>query len=727
MPPSDSPRRPAVGPCLILLAAFAWWWTTGPVDDASSVPDGVSLHLDGKVERGAEPDFEGGRRLQVLASPDGAAPRPMSLRVRPSPADATARLDDLVAGDRFRVWARFPATSARRRRGQTPAPRVKSARLFEAVKAGEADLLRSIDRLRRSARRRLSIALPEERSRSLAAAMLLGERAGIHPDLRASLQRSGLAHLAAISGLHVGLIACWLQGLFRRTGRHAAVVVGTTLGSLAAFAVFVGPRASVLRATITATGAILGRWIGREGEPVNGLFVVAAILVIARPDYIVDVGFQLSFLAVGGILVLSRPLASRLRLPDVVANSLAVSLAAFLSTTPVVAFYFGRIAPLGILVNLVAVPLAALVLLTGYGTLLLGGLPWVGESISFCCRMSCQALVVICELTAMVSGGSRAVAFPGWVWAIGYYAILLLSDRRGWSPVAALAFGHLLIILYLGPVPGGSGRMEIGLIDVGQGQAVALHGPTGRVMLVDAGGSANPGYDPGERRVLPYLLERGARRLDVLALTHDHLDHAGGAPALMEELEIGELWLPPGSRSSRRLSALADRAASRGTSVVMAEAGLGASPIGVPVRVVWPAREPSGLDINERSLVVLAGRPPCRVLIPGDLELAGEHALLGTGEDIEAEALIVSHHGSRNASGRDWLDRVDPKWALISVGRLNPFGHPHAELLERLARGRRQVVRSDRSGTVRLLAEDDGWRLENANRYRHEAQGEDRQ
>ncbi len=555
--------------------------------------------------------------------------------------------------------------------------------------------------------------------------MLLGERAGIPPELRASLQRSGLAHLAAISGLHVGLIACWLQGFFRRAARHAPVVVGMTLGSLTAFAVFVGPRASVLRATMTATGAILGRWIGREGEPVNGLFVVAAILVIAWPSYLIDVGFQLSFLAVGGILVLSRPLASRIRLPCIVATSLGVSLAAFLSTAPVVAFHFGRVSPLGIVLNLVAVPVAAFVLLTGYGTLLLGGLPWVGESISFCCRMSCQSLVLICDLAAMFPGGSRAVAFPGWGWATGYYAVLVVAGLRGWTPVAALIFGQLLILLYLGPLPVGSGRMEVGLIDVGQGQAVAVHGPNGRVLLVDTGGSANRGYDPGERRVLPYLLERGVRRLDVLILTHDHLDHAGGAPALVEELEIGELWLPPGSRSSRRLSALADRARSRGTAVVMAEAGRGGSPIGVPVHVVWPAREASGLDINERSLVVLAGRAPCRVLIPGDLELAGERALLGTGEDIEAEALIVSHHGSRNASQTAWLDRVDPSWALISVGRLNPFGHPHTELLERLVRGGHQVVRSDRSGTVRLIAEDDGWRLEYANRNRHEAQGED--
>ncbi len=724
---TDSPRRAAIRPCLVLLAAFAWWWSTATGDHSLRPLEGKSVHLDGVVDRGPEPDFEGGRRLQVRASTVGTEPRRMVVRVRPSPVDATARLDRLAAGDRFRVWARLPAVSAEDSIGRVPSPSVKSARLFEDVDVGKLGVVRFIERLRVSARERLAAAIPDDRPRSLAAAMLLGERAEIRPDLRSSLQRSGLAHLAAISGLHVGLIACWLQGLFRRTGRRAFVTVAMTLGTLAGFAIFVGLRPSVLRATMTAVGAVLGRWIGREGEAVNGLFVVATILAIAEPEFFVDVGFQLSFLAVGGILTLTRELAPKLRLPRSIATPLSVSLAAFLSTVPVVASRFGRIAPFGILVNLVAVPLAALVLLTGYGTLLLGDVPWIGESISFCCRMSCQGLVSISELASMVPGGSRAVADPGWGWITAYYGVLLVSGLRGLTPTVVLALGQLLILLLLGPMPGGSGRMEVGVIDVGQGQAVAIHGPEGRLLLVDAGGSANPRYDPGERRVIPYLLDRGARRVDVLVLTHDHLDHAGGAPALVDELEIGELWLPPGSRSSRRLVDLADRARSRGTAVVMAEAGRIGSPIGVPVRVVWPPRKPSELQINERSLVLLAGGAPCRVLIPGDLELAGEQALLQTGEEIEAEALIVSHHGSRNATQPEWLNRVDPDWALISVGRANPFGHPHPELLDRLDRDdgrRRQVIRSDLSGTVRLVAGDDGWWLEHADRNRHETQDE---
>ncbi len=727
MESTDSPRRAAIRPILVLLAVFAWWWSTATDDHSLRPLEGKSVHLDGVVERGPEPDFEGGRRLQVRASTVDTEPRRMVVRVRPSPVDATVGLDRLAAGDRFRVWARIPAVSAEDSIGRVPSPSVKNARLFEDVETGTPGVVRFLDRLRARARDRLTAAIPDDRTRSLAAAMLLGERAEIPPELRSALQRSGLAHLAAISGLHVGLIACWLQGLFRRAGRRASVTVAMTLGALAGFAIFVGPRPSVLRATMTAAGAVLGRWIGREGEAINGLFVVAATLAIAEPEFFVDVGFQLSFLAVGGILTLSRELAPRFRSLRTVATPLAVSLAAFLSTAPVVAGKFGRIAPFGILVNLVAVPLAALVLLTGYGTLLFGDLPWIGESISFCCRMSCQGLVSISEWASMLPGGSRVVASPGGGWVTAYYGVLLVLGLRGLSPAVVVVLGHLLIVLFLGPVPGGSGRMEVGLIDVGQGQAVAIHGPMGRILVVDAGGSANPRYDPGGQEVIPYLLERGARRVDVLVLTHDHLDHAGGARALVDELEIGELWLPPGSRSSRRFVALADRARSRGTAVVMAEAGRFGSPTGGPVRVVWPARESSELEINERSLVLLVGSPPCRVLIPGDLELAGEQTLLQTGTEIEAEALIVSHHGSRNATQPEWLRRVDPDWALISVGRANPFGHPHAELLDRLDRndGRgRQVIRSDLSGTVRLIAGDEGWRLEHADRYRHETEDE---
>jgi competence protein ComEC len=194
-------------------------------------------------------------------------------------------------------------------------------------------------------------------------------------------------------------------------------------------------------------------------------------------------------------------------------------------------------------------------------------------------------------------------------------------------------------------------------------------------------------------------------------LTHDHLDHIGGAAALLRELEIGQLWLGAGASRSPRLSALRALARENGTAIVLAEQGRRALVAGIPIRVLAPGRSSERVGKNDESLVLLFGEPGRRLLVPGDLEERGERALLVSSSALRAEALIVAHHGSRHGTGQAFLDRVNPSWALISVGRRNPFGHPHRELLDRLRDHGAPVIRTDESGNVSLRATDDGWVL----------------
>jgi competence protein ComEC len=227
--------------------------------------------------------------------------------------------------------------------------------------------------------------------------------------------------------------------------------------------------------------------------------------------------------------------------------------------------------------------------------------------------------------------------------------------------------------------------------------------------MVDAGGSASPRYDPGERVVVPVLLSRGVRRLEALVLTHDHVDHAGGAFAVLKELEVGELWLGPRSSRSERASSLAALARDRGAAVVMAEGGLKRELGGLPLRVLAPDRQSSGRGDNDASVVVLAGLAPARVLVTGDLEQPGEAALERWASTLRAEALVVGHHGSGDASSAGFLDLVAPRWALVSVGYRNRFGHPHPEVLSRLRERGARVLRTDLHGLIHLREASRGW------------------
>jgi competence protein ComEC len=273
---------------------------------------------------------------------------------------------------------------------------------------------------------------------------------------------------------------------------------------------------------------------------------------------------------------------------------------------------------------------------------------------------------------------------------------------------AALA----VVWIHLGPPPASvTGPWEAAVLDVGQGQSVLMRGAGGAV-LVDAGGSADIRRDPGERVVLPVLASLGVRRLEALILTHEHVDHVGGAFAVLHELEVAELWLGPGSSRRPVLADLAARARARGTAIVLAEAGKHADLAGFPVRVLAPRR--TGLErfnANDRSLVVLAGAEPHRLVIPGDLEEAGEGEWLAT-QPGPVEALVLSHHGSRRGSDPRLLRRLRPRWAVASAGLHNAFGHPHSEVLARLEDLGIPLARTDRQGLIRLRPLATGWAVE---------------
>ena len=177
---------------------------------------------------------------------------------------------------------------------------------------------------------------------------------------------------------------------------------------------------------------------------------------------------------------------------------------------------------------------------------------------------------------------------------------------------------------------------------------------------------------------------------------------------MLRELEVGELWLAPGIRRSARMTALAELARERGTAVALARAGVVADLDGIPLRILAPARG-SAAHGNDRSVVVLVGSAPSRLLVPGDLEDPGEEALLASGLALRAEALVLTHHGSRHGSSLRFLRRVGPDWALVSAGRRNPFGHPHREVLERLELLGVPLLRTDELGSLRLRSVSEGW------------------
>jgi competence protein ComEC len=703
--------------------------------------DAVEAHFRGIVRNAAQRDSEGDRWLLLRGRPESAEqagdPYRVLLRIAPSVPAADDRVDRLRAGDAVRIWCRLraprpagnPGTGGSeswlRAVGLDATGRVKSTRLVDPVELGGPGGRRWADVLRRWARRRLARSVPGPPDVSaLLRAVLLGDRGALSSERIRELRKSGLVHLVAISGLHVGLISLALLGSLRRAGVSSWAVLCIMSVLLLFFALVVGPRPSVSRAVSTALGFALARCLGRTGDGLNTLGLLAACLVILEPGALWNPGLQLSFVATGGIIAWSRAIQRRLPLPPILGLPLGVTASAYVATLPLVAWHFGWLAPVGLLVNVPALPLCAVALACGYASILLVGVPGVGELCARGCELAAGGILKLAALAAGIDGGNFAAARPAPLIVGLFYGMVLLLGalprptaiadastawrttlRRGAVAVMVAAAW----IVHLGPAPPRSGVLEAWVIDVGQGQAVALRGSRGGWVLVDAGGSSDPRFDPGERVVLPLLRRQGARRIQALVASHGDTDHVAGAFAVLRGLEVGELWLAPGWHRNGRLLRLSAVASRRGVALRLVERGTRVASAGIPIEVLWPGREQLRLGGNDRSIVIRAGTAPSRILIPGDLESDGERHLRLSEVALSAEALIVAHHGSRTGTCASFLRDVAPQEAVVSCGRGNRFGHPHREVLDRLDRLGITLWRTDRHGLVRLRAQRDGW------------------
>jgi len=748
------PRARAVVSTLALpmVCVIAGWWFGARAFHAHNsvvgwVPENgryVAIEIEGRVLGASETTSDGDRLLGVAARPTRGRARGLarvSLRVRTASKEWKSQLDELRRGDRIRTWARVGLPRRRdpsevdplrvlQARGFDATGSVKSAGLIERTGRGHPSPGRILDDVRVWARGRLARALNEQKpAHALVPAMLLGYRNGLGGETYRVLRSAGLAHLVAISGLHVGLIIVALLGFLKRTRIPPAVSCTATSIALASFGVLVGGRAPVVRAVGGTSLMLLGRVIHRDGNALNTVGVIAGALVLFRPSLLWDPGFRLSFLAAAGILLLAGPIARRLPLPPALALSLGVTMAAYLSTAPVAAWHFGRVAPAALFSNLGAAPMCGWILGSGCATILLEPIPGLGAVAARATEAGASALMELARVAAAPPWSSWRVPAPApWLVSVHYLLICVharLGSRRAGDPAARasalertvrrgawLGLATTLAVVHLGPFPEAPGAsMEVVVADVGQAQAVLVRGPNGGCVVVDAAGTSGGRFDAGERVVAPLLSRHGCRRIDVLIVTHDHDDHAGGATAILREFEVGELWYGTGTHLHPHIRGIRENARAQNAATVMVRRGFARRRAGLELEVLHPTGSALGLDVNNRSVVVRVSTAGHRLLIVGDLEIDGEQSLLSAGINPGTDVLVVGHHGAAAGTSPQFVAAARPAIAAISVGAWNRFGHPSPRVVELLAANGVTVYRTDRDGSIRLLAGPEGWRV----------------
>ncbi|MDR5702133.1 MAG: DNA internalization-related competence protein ComEC/Rec2 [Armatimonadota bacterium] len=532
--------------------------------------------------------------------------------------------------------------------------------------------------------------------------------------------RAGVVHLLVVSGFHVGLVAGTVLTLLRLVRLPQWVGVPAAAAVVSAFAFVVGPHPSVVRATIMVLLALAGLLLEREKDVWTALAFSGLVILLVHPLALFTSSLQLSFAATAGILYIARDLVRHLPLPRLVGTLIGVSLAAQLATAPLVATTFGRISLVAPLANLVAVPLSVLIVPLGLLAAVVGLFAdLVAAALLGFLRPLVQLLLGAVGWFASLPSASVEVPPPGaWITGGMYAAGCLVVEmaRRRVRPTTrqvAMACITLSAVVIWVQVAGeiASRRLTIIVMDVGQGDAIVIRSPSGKVALIDAGGAVE-GYaqeiDVGEERVVPFLRRLRVRRIDLLVLSHPHEDHVGGVPAVLRSFPVGVVWDSGFEHQNPSYPIVLRMIRASHIPYYLARRGdafdLGA---GVRVIVLSPTRLDvgTGSDINNNSLVLKLVYGRVSVLLPGDIESSAEDLLLGLGEGLRSTALKVAHHGSETSSTWTFLRAVRPEVAVISVGEGNPFGHPDARTLKALAGIGARIYRTDLHGAVTLISD----------------------
>jgi len=615
-------------------------------------------------------------------------------------------------------------------------PRTVRAHLPSAllILAGAAVLALALahgGEIRDRAEAALAMGMPP-REAALARGFVLGDDGGIDDRTVEDFRRSGLAHLLAASGQNVALLALLAMPVLAAFGLSLRARLVWILGLIAVYVPLAGAGPSIQRAGVMGALGVLATLAGRRAARFHALAVAAIVTLAVDPALAVDVGWQLSFAALLGILGFAGPLrnvlVARLGIGSwrsTLVDGIAMTSAATLATAPLVAFHFGTISTTTLLANLLALPAVAPAMWLGMLAAMAGQAPGVPvEALNW---LAAPLLAYVAQIASWCGRPSWAYLEVGL--GVGgllasYLAIVVVALLVGWwrrrrrvaaarrrSVARRRRYGvsrrrsvlAAAVVLAAIPVawPGAQGAAETGggsprfglrisVLDVGQGDAILLQ-PAGRdPILVDAG--------PPGAGIAELLTAAGVERLAALIVTHDQSDHAGGIAELLESMPIESLLFAALDRETLAIASAA------GVEPRRLSAGSEVSAGPLTLRALWP---PAGLlrmatedeDPNRLSLVLLLRWHDFSMLLSGDAE--AESTPLDPGP---LDVLKVAHHGSDDIGLDELLDRSRPRLAIVSVGEGNPFGHPTPATLAALAEADVPTLRTDLDGTVVLEA-----------------------
>ncbi|MDV2683059.1 DNA internalization-related competence protein ComEC/Rec2 [Alkalihalophilus lindianensis] len=556
-------------------------------------------------------------------------------------------------------------------------------------------------------------------------ALVFGERMYVEQDVLEAYQRLGIIHLLAVSGLHVGLIIAAMYGLFIRIGLTRERTLESLCLFLPLYIIIAGAAPSVIRASLMTLIVMVFLRFKWNIPPLFAIAIVFLVYLALNPYALFQLGFQLSFLVSFSLLVSAEVINKRYS--SWLAKLVAVTILAQLVSLPLLLNHFYQFSLLTLLVNILYIPFISFIVLplSFLGVLMQNVIPIE-------LNLPIQLVTVLIppvhhglvqldaiELFNLITGKPHSIPF------ILYFLVTLIgllvgeSGKDRWWIVPLV--GYAMVAGVQWTVPIWTKEAIVTMLDVGQGDSFVIELPRrGEVYVIDTGGTIrfNQGeewrlrqsnYDVGREVVLSYLKAKGIRRIDKLILTHGHMDHIGGAIALVGEVAIDQLLYSAGEVEGEFEKLLLRELQHKGTEIIFVKKGNRWTSYGSQFAVLSPQGHEQGL--NDRSIVLYADIEGVSFLFTGDLEEEGERRLLNTYPDLSVDVLKIAHHGSKTSTTDNFLLQLQPSFGLISAGRNNRFNHPHIEVTERLDEQHVKIIRTDKHGAIQLYVKNGSMKM----------------
>lgn len=623
----------------------------------------------------------------------------------------------------------------------------------------------------------------DSESAGIVKAMLVADKSTLDKNIKKLYSENGIAHIMAISGVHVAIIGMTLYGFLRKL-RIGRLISGTfSIAIIILYGIMTGMSSSTERAVIMLILSIAAEYFGRKTDAPTSMGFAMIIMVLGNPYVILDAGFQLSFAAITGVTVVAPQLRKLLRMFKrfikeadekkkqkhkkimslrkmiiKLIDALVVGIASFITTTPVIIYYYYQFPPYSILINLIVIPLVSLIV-GGSILVVLTGLFFTGAAVvmTYPVRLILFGYKYLCIFASGLSGASVLVGhisigmvFVYYLSVVLIFAILRMirigKTERG-GPILYLMLATVLFLTVVYEVYSYDKSLKVVYMDVGQGDGVLLRTSGHGGILIDGGSSSNKRV--GEYVMVPVLKYYGVSEVEYAFVSHGDVDHVSGLEYLLNEEQSGvhvvNLVLPEyGDQDA--LQELKSEATANNVNIIYMKPGDNITynhqhAETINIECLYPDEEAGQgvLDTNNLSMILKttitwdvreadienlnkSSDPDASfsLLFVGDagiaaekrlIELYGKNSLGEISDSIACDILKVGHHGSRNSSGSDFLKRVSAMYGIISCGKDNRYGHPHAETLERLKMADTKYMTTKEHGAIILSIERGDWSL----------------